>query len=55
MDDLLGELLAISREETTRAMQVISQKDEELRSVKEELKKVKTGGTFNNWRVIRCV
>ena len=41
MDDLLGELLAISREETTRAMQVISQKDEELRSVKEELKKVK--------------
>ena len=41
MDDLLGELLAISREETTRAMQVISQKDEELRSVMEELKKVK--------------
>ena len=33
MDDLPGELLAISREETTRAMQVISQKDEELRSV----------------------
>ena len=40
MDDLLGELLAISREETTRAMQVISQKDEELRSVMEELEKV---------------
>ena len=41
MDDLLSHLLGCSREETNRAMRVISERTDELRKVKEELKQVK--------------